>query len=45
MVAPSIRVVDELSKLGYSVGVIDLFRIKPIPEQIKTMLSGKLYLL
>lgn len=41
MVAPSIRVADELSKLGYSVGVIDLFRIKPIPEQIKTMLSGK----
>jgi len=41
MVAPSIRVADELFKLGYSVGVIDLFRIKPIPEQIKTMLSGK----
>lgn len=41
LVAPALRVASRLRKEGYSVGVIDLFRVKPIAEEVKELLVGK----
>lgn len=41
MVAEALEVADKLAKEGLEVGVIDLFRIKPIHEDIKGLLVGK----
>ena len=40
MVAPCLRVARELEATGVSVAVVDLFRIKPLPDEINTMYSG-----
>ena len=41
MVAPCLEVANSLEKEGYSVGVIDLFRVKPIHPEVETLLSDK----
>ena len=41
MVAPCLEVANSLEKEGYSVGVIDLFRVKPIHPEAETLLSDK----
>ena len=40
MVAPCLRVARELEATGVSVAVVDLFRIKPLPDEINTIYSG-----
>lgn len=41
MVATALEAAEVLEKEGYSVGVIDLFRIKPIHADLKELLVGK----
>lgn len=41
MVAPCLEVANSLEKEGYSVGVIDLFRVKPIHPEVETLLLDK----
>ena len=41
MVASCLEVANSLEKEGYSVGVIDLFRVKPIHPEVETLLSDK----
>lgn len=41
LVAPVLRVAERLRKEGYSIGVIDLFRVKPIENTVKSLLVGK----
>ena len=40
MVAPCLRVARELEGTGVSVAVVDLFRIKPLPDEINTIYAG-----
>ncbi|GAA5361337.1 transketolase family protein [Streptococcus uberis] len=41
MVAEAMEVIDKLAEEGIKVGLIDLFRIKPLPEDLKEQLIGK----
>lgn len=41
LVAEALRAADLLAEKGISAGVIDLFRIKPIAEDLREILSGK----
>ncbi|MGT2887916.1 transketolase family protein [Streptococcus didelphis] len=41
MVAEALEVAEKMAKEGIAVGVIDLFRVKPIHEEVKTLLLGK----
>lgn len=41
MVAPCLEVANSLEKEGYSVGVIDLFRVKAIHPEVETLLLDK----
>lgn len=40
MVAPCLRIANELSKQGLDIRVIDLFRVKPLPEELLTLYRG-----
>jgi transketolase len=41
MVAEAIKAADALAEQGISAGLVDLFRIKPIAEDLRAILSGK----
>lgn len=41
MVAPCLEVANSLEKEGYSVGVIDIFRVKVIHSEVETLLLDK----
>lgn len=41
LVSEALKASDLLVKKGISVGVIDLFRLKPIPKELKALLVGK----
>lgn len=41
MVAEALKAAELLAKDGFSVGVIDVFRIKPLSEDLKNILVGK----
>lgn len=40
-VAPVMRVANRLKKEGYSIGVVDLFRVKPMDKMVRSLLVGK----
>ena len=40
MVAPCLRIANELSKQGLDIGVVDLFRVKPLPEELLALYRG-----
>lgn len=42
MVAEASEVVDRLAEEGFKVGLIDLFRIKPLPDGLRDELKGKI---
>lgn len=41
LVAEALKAAEQLAEREISAGVVDLFRIKPIPEDLKTILAGK----
>ncbi|HEK9073994.1 TPA: transketolase family protein [Streptococcus equi subsp. zooepidemicus] len=44
MVKRCLEVADKMAEQGYSIGVIDVFRLKPLADELKDLLAGHLIL-